>query len=323
MIRDITGVGEGPIISIHDGFSGNLATWNGFLAGSDRIAIDSHPYLAFTNPNNDPMGVQMESACGDWAPMFNTSMAQFGFTYAGEWSLGINDCGRFLNGVGNGTRYEGTYNAGDPSFGDCNNFDDASNFSDAFKTQLMDLARAEMDSFQNWFFWTWKIGVSTTLGRVAVRAETCYYELILIRPFRQSPMWSYSHGLEHGYMPSDPRSGRGACNAMADKYNVRPPTPAPFNGRLQPWMTGGAGAGQIAPTQLASYGTWPPASLANVPAAPPSVSLDVALLPTLTATGAPLSLSASPTPTGYRGLQQVLNTPYFTPVAGCSYMDPW
>lgn len=110
---------------------------------------------------------------------------------------------------------------------------------------------------------------------------------------------------------------------MADKYNVLAPAPTPFNGRLAPWMTGGAGAGRIAPTQLASYNTWPPVSLANVPAAPPSVSLQVALLPTWTATGAPLTLSASPTPTGYSGLGQVLDTPYYTSVAGCSYMDPW
>lgn len=167
MIREITGIGEGPMISLHDGFSGNVATWSGFLSGSDRIALDSHPYLAFTNPNNDPMGVQIETACGAWAGPFNTSMRQFGFTYSGEWSLGINDCGRFLNGVGNGTRYEGTYLTG-PSFGNCDNFDDASLFNATFKSQLMDLARAEMDTFQNWFFWTWKIGVSTTLGRVAV-----------------------------------------------------------------------------------------------------------------------------------------------------------
>lgn len=169
MIREITGTGQGqgPMISLHDGFSGNLATWNGFLSGSDRIAMDSHPYLAFTDPNNDPMGVQIETACGAWAGMFNTSMARVGFTFAGEWSLGINDCGRFLNGVNNGTRYEGTY-LGTQSFGNCDNFDDASRFTDTFKSQLQDLALAQMDTFQNWFFWTWKIGVSTTLGRVAV-----------------------------------------------------------------------------------------------------------------------------------------------------------
>lgn len=40
----------------------------------------------------------------------NTSMSSgLGFTAAGEWSNAINDCGLFVNGVGLGTRYEGTY----------------------------------------------------------------------------------------------------------------------------------------------------------------------------------------------------------------------
>lgn len=42
MIRGITGVGEGngPLISIHDGFMG-IDKWAGFLAGADRLGLDS------------------------------------------------------------------------------------------------------------------------------------------------------------------------------------------------------------------------------------------------------------------------------------------
>ena len=94
MMRDITGVGAGAGMAIHDGFSGNLSTWAGFLSGSDRVFLDSHPYLAFTQPNNDPMGENIATACHNWANMFNTSMQNFGFTFSGEWSLGINDCGQ-------------------------------------------------------------------------------------------------------------------------------------------------------------------------------------------------------------------------------------
>ena len=63
MMREITGTGKGPMISIHDGFQGGLTPWSGFLSGSDRIAMDSHPYLAFTNTNNDPMAVQVGKPC--------------------------------------------------------------------------------------------------------------------------------------------------------------------------------------------------------------------------------------------------------------------
>lgn len=62
MIREITGTGEGngPALSIHDGFMGGVAPWAGFLQGADRMTLDSHPYWAFNLPaNNDPMPVQM------------------------------------------------------------------------------------------------------------------------------------------------------------------------------------------------------------------------------------------------------------------------
>ena len=44
MVRSITGTGEGngPMISLHDGFTGP-ANWAGFLSGSDRVAIGMYP----------------------------------------------------------------------------------------------------------------------------------------------------------------------------------------------------------------------------------------------------------------------------------------
>lgn len=42
MMRSITGygAGNGPVISIHDGFLGQ-AKWVGFLKGADRVALDT------------------------------------------------------------------------------------------------------------------------------------------------------------------------------------------------------------------------------------------------------------------------------------------
>jgi glucan 1,3-beta-glucosidase len=65
MMRSITGVGEnkGPWISFHDGFV-TIATnvtsggWNGFLNGWDRVALDSHRYLSFSEPNNFGLSYQ-------------------------------------------------------------------------------------------------------------------------------------------------------------------------------------------------------------------------------------------------------------------------
>jgi glucan 1,3-beta-glucosidase len=48
MVRSITGTGpgKGPILSLHDGFTGP-DNWAGRFPGSDRLAVDTHPYFAF------------------------------------------------------------------------------------------------------------------------------------------------------------------------------------------------------------------------------------------------------------------------------------
>jgi hypothetical protein len=57
-------------------------------------------------------------------------------------------------------------------------------------------AKRQMDALQNWFFWTWKIGVSTEMG------------------YATSPFWHYKAGLENGWMPTDPREAYGTCNTL-------------------------------------------------------------------------------------------------------------
>ncbi|KAG8819541.1 hypothetical protein FRC19_009715 [Serendipita sp. 401] len=104
-----TGAGNGPMISIHHAFWGP-DNWTGFLQGSDRIAMDLHPYLVFPDgpADPDPASSFPAKACA-WAAEVATSMTNFGLTGAGEWSHAINDCGLYVNEVGKGTRYEGTY----------------------------------------------------------------------------------------------------------------------------------------------------------------------------------------------------------------------
>lgn len=69
MIRNITGVGEGngPFIAFHDGFAG-LSRWGGFLSGADRIALDQHPYFAFSSSAIDPPSVFARRACERFGP---------------------------------------------------------------------------------------------------------------------------------------------------------------------------------------------------------------------------------------------------------------
>ncbi|KAF5328072.1 hypothetical protein D9619_013626 [Psilocybe cf. subviscida] len=292
MIRGITGIGEGkgPAIAIHDSFQ--TSSWAGFMTGADRVVLDTHQYFAFNGaPNTDPIdtgtgpgagGTWPDAACNGWTPWFNTSRNTFGPTVAGEWSNGFNDCGLFLTGVG------GSQNFG----GNCADWQDASKWNAGTKAGIKALGAASMDALIDWFFWTWRVGESQ-------------------RGIVESPLWSYKAGLAGGWILTDPRQASGACG---------PPSGDAFTG-YQPWMTGGAGAGDIAAAQTKQY-PYPPTDLQGTPVAP---------LPVYTSTGSIITLPV-PTFTGTNGA--VIGTangwfntndaaPAPTKIPGCAYPSAW
>ncbi|KAI8978178.1 glycoside hydrolase [Trametes punicea] len=301
-----TGAGNGPMIAFHDGFSGP-GDWAGFLSGSDRIALDTHPYFAFNGQaNREPVNTTADGgdgqelggqwpllACTNWGKMMNTSRQNFGVTFAGEFSNAINDCGLYVNGVNDDTAADTAYGPG------CDYWENWAQWSDETKQGLLNFALASMDALGDWFFWTWKIGPDGTTNTV------------------RAPLWSYQLGLQNGWMPPDPRVASGKCQHLGAAMD-------PFDGTFQSWQTGGAGAGVIAPSATQAL-AWPPA-LSNVPAA------DQAQLPQYTPTG---TISTLPPPTftasgvtvtatvgnGWFNAQDT--APAVTPIAGCAYPDAW
>lgn len=301
IMRNITGYGadKGPFMIIHDGFIG-LDTWNGFLTGADRLGLESHYYFAFSPDNFGSSLRQMVTRpCQWWAGSFNTSTRDFGLTIGGEWSLAVNDCGLWLNSVTEGAYFDGTHSGSSQYYGSCEQYTDVSQFSDDFKQQLQDFTLANMDTFQNFMFWTWKTQRNLTSGL----------------PY--NPLWCYSCGLEYGYVPTDPAAARGACQRLGDQYGTGGyGTNVPLTSPLAASMTGGtATTSSIAASQLSQYGAWPPPSLTNLPASN---------LPVYTATGSepaypttlvsPLSVVSTGVPT---------SGDWYTAIAGCSYLDPY
>ncbi|KAH9833448.1 glycoside hydrolase superfamily [Rhodofomes roseus] len=304
MVRNITGVGEGngPYIAIHDGFMGT-AYWAGFLEGSDRIILDTHPYFAFDNqPNNEPVNVTAngttdasvyggqwpQMACSSWGPGMNTSRSAFGVTIAGEFSNGINDCGLWVRGVNISAAY----------VGNCDYWAEWESWSDETKAGLKTFALASMNALGDWFFWTWKIDSSSTSGTV------------------ESPLWSYKLGLEQGWIPRDPREADGICESLGVAPNA-------WNQSYASYATGGAGANAVAASSAAAYGVWPPSSINNVPAA------STGFLPQYTPTASVVSLPPASTYTaatvgtgsGWADGGDRRSAP--TAIAGCEYPDAW
>ncbi|KAI0090587.1 glycoside hydrolase superfamily [Irpex rosettiformis] len=302
LIRSITGIGKGPVMTIHDGFR-SLSTWAGVLDGSDRVALDNHPYFAFDGqPNTDPIDVQADGgdstmmggvwpkqACNAWGANLNTSRNNFGITVAGEFSNAINDCGLFVRGVGNGPVFGGS----------CTVFNNVDQWTPAMKNGFQNFILASMDALQDYFFWTWKIGPDLVTGKV------------------QAPLWSYKLGLDNGFIPKDPRLAQGMCGKLGVLG-------AQFSGTYPATATGGAGAGTLAPSVTQQYGQFPPTSLNGVP------SGQISLIPSYTATRAPITLPAPVftsvdsnivMPNGWADSQDKAQAVF--PVSGCVYPDAW
>lgn len=145
-------------MSIHD--FGLAPSWAGFIAGADRLALDTHPYVAFNGqPNTQPIststgadagGIWPALACTGWGDQVNTSQTAFGVTVAGEFSNAVNDCGLFVKARGIAVTYGG----------DCAYWEDATQWNATTRAGIQAWAMASMDAFQNWFFWTWKVTYS-------------------------------------------------------------------------------------------------------------------------------------------------------------------
>jgi len=285
MIRNITGVGagKGPYISIQGG-SGALPTF----VGSDRIAVDQHPYFAFNGRGSRDVVPYIPQPCQTWGPMMNTSQTTFGVTTAGEWSLAFNDCGLMLHSTADEHTTVG-----------CDRWDMWEDYTDTMKANLMSFAMSNMDALQHWFFWTWKIGPSA------------------VDNSPRAPLWSYKLGLDNGWIPKNPRDATGHCAAVG----VAPG--APFDGNFQPYQTGD-GSGVIAPAILASFGEWPPTSIGLVPdAALLPTYTATGPVPTLPPATYPAPTPAATIDGGDGWFNDADTVPGMSTVAGCPYPNAW
>ncbi|KAH9819631.1 family 5 glycoside hydrolase [Melampsora americana] len=328
MMRSITGfgLGKGPMMVIHDGFTGTGAGhlgWGGFMQGADRIGLDTHPYFSFDKQSNDSMDYNAYKPCTYWAKSFNQTNADFGFNFAGEYSLAINDCGQWLNNIGSGSRFDGTYpnvNTPDlvhfPAVGSCATWNDYTTWSPALKQSLIALTDSSQDAMQNSFFWTWRISQSTKSKLIP------------------NPLWSYSLGLQEGWIRRDARGSLGGCARAAAQQGTSPP--------LQPWtppfaenQVGGKGTtSMIDAAQLAQYTVWPPAAITALQGANQMYN-QVENLPLYTATGTIKKLTpeqpninlfpaaATATAAGDGWYNKNDQSGWWVGVDGCQYPDPW
>jgi glucan 1,3-beta-glucosidase len=137
-VRKAAGPGKGPWVIIHNGFLG-LSAWAGFMSGSEQLMIgklcrmqmneksctlqltispfpsshpksDPHLFIAFDNKlMNMGRSTQLKLACEQWGSDSANSTVNFGPTMVGEFSVAVNDCTKYVNGIATGHRWDGTF----------------------------------------------------------------------------------------------------------------------------------------------------------------------------------------------------------------------
>lgn len=81
------------------------------------------------------------------------------WSFVGEWTGAMTDCARYLNGVGVGARFDGTY-PGSTRVGDCSWRSDVGRWSEEYKADTRRYIEAQMEAFERrsggWIWWNFK-----------------------------------------------------------------------------------------------------------------------------------------------------------------------
>ncbi|RLV95768.1 Glucan 13-beta-glucosidase [Spathaspora sp. JA1] len=134
----------------HDAFL-DMEAWKNFYPG--KFILDHHFYEVFTewqlnlDLNGHLANVQVQGE----------RLSKTGHrSIVGEFSGALTDCTRYLNGIGNGARWDGTYLLG--AKGSCQGRDDPTNLK--FKHETMVFLKEQFYTYENkgagWIFWCFK-----------------------------------------------------------------------------------------------------------------------------------------------------------------------
>jgi glucan 1,3-beta-glucosidase len=147
-------------VVIHDAFFDPISYWNGFMgpgSGVNNVMLDHHNYQIFSDGEVAMSPQQHVSAACSSGPNFRQCDK---WLVIGEWTGAQTDCAKWLNGLGKGARYDGTF-PGSNYHGSCDGkyTGSVAGLSGADKANLRQFVEAQLDAYEQrtgWFFWTWK-----------------------------------------------------------------------------------------------------------------------------------------------------------------------
>ena len=143
-------------ITLHDAFLG-IDSWNNFAPGLPYLVLDTHHYEIFDSGSLAwSPATHVSTACG----FANQLLATNKWTICGEWTGAMTDCAKWLNGLGVGARYDGTFSAGSSFIGSCagKSVGTVAGLSATDKTNIGRFIEAQLDAYEKsynagWIFW--------------------------------------------------------------------------------------------------------------------------------------------------------------------------
>lgn len=154
-------LGRDQNIVIHDAFQA-FNYWDDQLTleqGAYGVTVDHHHYQVFSPPELARSIDEHISVACDWG---KGAIGEGHWNVAGEWSAALTDCAKWLNGVGIGARYDGSFfKNGDGSYyiGSCEGNKEIDTWSDDRKADYRRYIEAQLDAFElkgGWIYWTYK-----------------------------------------------------------------------------------------------------------------------------------------------------------------------
>ncbi|CUM68000.1 uncharacterized protein PRCAT00005714001 [Priceomyces carsonii] len=141
----------------HDGFLG-IGWWDWFMKDTkyENITIDHHLYEIFSTWHLDK---SIEEHITNIEEQGKQMAKQYHPSIVGEFSGALTDCTKYINGVGKGARYNGTFQT-DHAIGSCENHSNFSSWSDELKNNTKKFIEVQMKTFEEnangWIYWCFK-----------------------------------------------------------------------------------------------------------------------------------------------------------------------
>ncbi|CDK27874.1 unnamed protein product [Kuraishia capsulata CBS 1993] len=153
----VRNAGDAPVI-IHDAFL-QTGAWNDVLSvdqGAWDVVVDHHHYQVFSTGELQRSIADHVSVACSWGTDGNS---EYHWNLCGEFTAALTDCAYWLNGIGRGARYDGSYESS--WIGSCDGLNDYSQWDSNRISETRQYIEAQLDAFEygknaGWVFWCLK-----------------------------------------------------------------------------------------------------------------------------------------------------------------------